>query len=246
MCLGARTSCICGAWSSVSTAGSPWEAMLAMPAPIHIEEMWFTRCSITSGGMSKIAKAMRRGFAHDGLKVFRPVDCRISEDCFVEMVRALPPSLEGFCVSGAECGDVGLAALAAALPRTRIKDLSCNHGGSLTVTPVGIAALAASLPRLASLEDLHITEICTDAGMAALAPALPSASALRHVSFELCGLTDTGLQALAAAVARMPELSMLTLYQNSFTDLGVAALRAANDSVLLVHEGMSDGSSDDE
>ena len=107
-------------------------------------------------------------------------------------------------------------------------------------------ALAAALPRLALLEDLHMLRICTDAGMAALAPALPSASALRHVSFELCGLTDTGLQALAAAVARMPELGMLTLYQNSFTDLGVAALRAANDSVLLLHEGSSDGSSDDE
>jgi len=208
------------------------EALLAIAPPLPIKEIRLEGTEITS---TKITAAMRRGFSGAGLEVLRLMDCQLSEAAFVEMMGALPASLEQFSARGADCGDVGMAALASALPRMpRLKALwlqSCNTGGSLDVTVAGWSAFAKGLAHAPALQELDLSgSNLGDAGMAALAPALPSAAALQQVSFELCKLTEAGLQSLAEVLPQLPRLRGLSLFQNAIAQNG-PGVAAVNDAV---------------
>ena len=63
----------------------------------------------------------------------------------------LPPTLERLSIGNVGCGDAGMAALAAALPATRLYELLIWENKN--VTAVGWAALAAALSRRAPAGD---------------------------------------------------------------------------------------------
>ena len=115
------------------------------------------------------------------------------------LAKALPPTLEELYLSGTDCGDDGLVALAAALPAlTRLVTLWCSDNPAATAR--GWVALAAALPSLPALQELwiHGSPGMGPEGAAALAAAVPSCQRLLYLEVSECGLDERAKSTLKA------------------------------------------------
>ena len=140
----------------------------------------------------------------------------MKDEGIVALAAALPPSLRVLQINSCSAGDVGLSAIAAALPATRVRALCVggNRG-----TSAGWAALGAALPQLSQLAVLDLgigimedgeTDIDC-AGLTALVQHLPSARALRLLNLSEChgSFGDVGVQALINVLPRCPKLRVI-------------------------------------
>ena len=139
----------------------------------------------------------------------------------------LPPTLETLDVRVTRCGDEGLAAVAAAIPATRLQTLRFANN---VVGPAGWAALCAALPLLPALRYIDGDgNVLGDGGAVALAASLARATpGLRELDVrdnhvwgslprdpervtaeeQASPLFTAGAKALLAATKKFPTISL--------------------------------------
>ena len=158
------------------------------------------------------------------------------------MAQSLLASLPELSLTHTDCGDAGLAALAATLAHTRISDLSICSNDQISVE--GFRSLAAALKDLRHLEALYAND-CSgpdSAAAAALAEGtrqipLPPCS-LHELNLDRCSIRDEGAQAIARVLRTgcLPYLRELEICENPIGEAGRFALVAAEQTVAPEQE----------
>lgn len=156
--------------------------------------------------------------------------CEISEVGLAAVAAALPGSLKELRLLGAtEIKASGLAALAAGLPPS-LRQLTCDLWKNPCCDDGFLGAFAAHLP--AGLEELDVAcsncENVTDSGIAALAVGLPGTLTSLSLDFSyVAELADASLAALGRALrSSLSELRLCFALCGRITDAGAAALVA--------------------
>eukprot|EP01043_Picozoa_sp_COSAG02_P006830 COSAG02_NODE_198_length_29564_cov_12.279009_29_plen_378_part_00 len=183
----------------------------------------------------------------------RAVDVKGSHDLgdagFVSLARALPPGLVELSIAGTQCSDKGIAAVAGALPRTRLKAFNCSD--NISIGLAGWTALGEVLPSLPLLRTLSCSscgvmnrsakephdrwvERCSrdkvgmgDDGCIALANGLAGAVQLESVYLDTCGIGNRGACVLASVMPDCPSLHRLFVFCNPIGTEGREAFTAA-------------------
>ena len=139
------------------------------------------------------------------------------------------PMLKGLDIDGDDCGNEGVALLAAGLRRSGLPSLKYLRLTSLQIGDQAASTLASALTKRAvpMMERLYLYDNqIGDVGMVALAPALRQLPKLQ--ALYLCNnlISDGGLAALIAQPMKgvFESLRSLGLSQNSITDAGCVAL----------------------
>ncbi|CAG9462361.1 unnamed protein product [Pedinophyceae sp. YPF-701] len=133
-------------------------------------------------------------------------------------------------MSGNRIGCDGVAALAAALPRSGVRKLGlrdCAIGG------VGARCLAAVLNHTLLREVDLCSNTFGDEGAKALAVAIADSATLVSLDLSCCDITGAGGMALSEALREAATVETLDLRENKFNDADVRAMRH-------MHSGNSD------
>ena len=236
-------------------------ALQVWRAPLALIDISLVGNQLTVAGLAPVIAALRRGFAGEGLRSLDVGDNPKLGDAGVTLLAgALPPELRRLGISNTGCRDEGMEAVAAAAALAHLTSLFCS--GNPAVGQVGWAALGAALPQMSSLTCLEIRDAqMDDAGAAALAAGLPGAPVLQelylsqsHVESDSLpvvprrlivegatvsepelpgtpvlpeGIGDAGAVALAAVLPRCLALQSLELTNHSYGIAGLEALNAA-------------------
>eukprot|EP01043_Picozoa_sp_COSAG02_P044875 COSAG02_NODE_4049_length_5862_cov_2.302100_4_plen_271_part_00 len=174
--------------------GSALQAMPRKPL-LTLTEIGMKGCGLTSAGMMAIAAGLQCGFGINGLRVLSlPWNINLGDSGLATLAEVLPATLRHLDISGTGCGDAGMTAVAAALPRlVELRTMLCR---SAALGQTGWFALVDVLPELpqlksldASLCSLNAPHIAASAGGLRLATVLPQCS---RTLVDL-NLTDNGI-----------------------------------------------------
>jgi hypothetical protein len=204
-------------------------AATRVPAPAPLTEMVLTNCALTAAAAAPLAAAMRCGRVSGSLRVLKLDDNLALGDTGLEVLAKapLPPSLEELFFMNTGCGDKGMAAVAAALPATRLTKLIC--GMNTHIGREGWAALAAALPNLSRLTKLWVSHCDGTPGMngvASLGVALPRATSLSEFWAKGCAVGDEGAGLLAKGLEGCVNLKVLDALDNGLSDEAKQDLKA--------------------
>eukprot|EP01043_Picozoa_sp_COSAG02_P037168 COSAG02_NODE_2770_length_8061_cov_7.055639_11_plen_344_part_00 len=187
-------------------------ALHAMPSSLALTDIYLDGCEMTARGFSSVAAAMRRGFAGEGLTrlhLYNNLD--LGDTGMITLSQFLPPMLMHLGLSNTGCGDAGLLALAAALPRlTQLREMNLSNNDA--VKQAAWEAFARVLPRLSSIRHLNVNNSAGmgDGGVLSFCAALEKCalSCPGILRIAGCHRTKTAKAALLDAWGKRPRAQL--------------------------------------
>eukprot|EP01045_Picozoa_sp_COSAG04_P004422 COSAG04_NODE_191_length_20909_cov_11.119077_16_plen_369_part_00 len=210
-------------------------AILARPSPLTVSELHINSgCLMPPATITPIVRLLKDGHFGTSLTELDVSSEHLGDVGVAALAAALPPTIQTLCFMSVECGDAGMIAVAEAIPRTKLQLLYCDTNPR--VTAAGWAQLGAALPRTRA----NVLALCAElgvAGVTALAEGLAESSLIwLHLGHRMStGMGVAGALALAAALPHS-KLRGLKIegVQGAQDEIGEEGRAALEDAAALV------------